>query len=165
MPLTLDQFRRALARPGQLPADVAEEVLASFSHWVQNAHRGVTLEKAMGGSGPSGCDPWHIKLAIERRDQALRELAAVLCPNGAMVKKANDVRLALHQYRPTWNRRDQFRDAPVTDDARARWLFAAFAEAAAAGTELPDSPGHLRAVLSVQAIEQPCEPLQIKTRV
>jgi hypothetical protein len=82
MPLTLDMFCRALdAPPGHLPADVVECVVACFEFYVGNVHKpGMTMDKAFGVSGPSGCDPWHVKLAIERRDHVLRELGVAIVP-------------------------------------------------------------------------------------
>lgn len=162
--LTLDQWRRAEDAPGHLPPDVAAERDACFEFYVRNAHKpGMTLDKAFGASVASGGDAWFVKTAIERRDKALSELAAVLLPVAPIAKRVDAVRLAMVVYRPTWNRRDHSRIAPATDSPKARWLFTAFSEARLSGTDLPDSPSHLHKILSGQVSETIEEPLIFKT--
>jgi hypothetical protein len=165
MPLTLDQFRRAHdAQPGRLPADVVECVVSCFEFYISNAHKsGMTLEKAFGASGASGCDPWWVKLANERRDRYLCDGGAEA--GGSIAKQADAVRLAINVYRPTWNRRDQFLAAPPNDDPRTLWLFGAFSQARLAGTDLPDSPAHLRKIISAQVSHPIDEPLLFKTSI
>jgi hypothetical protein len=167
MPLTLDQFRRAQgAQSGRLPADVVESVIACFEFYVSNSHKpGMTMERAFGASGGSGCDQWFVKLAFERRDQAIRNLAAAIVPDGSIAKQRDAVRLAISVYRPTWNRRDQFRDRPANNEPRARWLFAAFREARIAGTDLPDSPSYIWKILAGKVIDMIEEPLLFKTSI
>lgn len=143
MPLTLDQLQRA-SEPGDLPADVAAQVLVDFAHY---ARRGgaVTLDQAFGVWGPSGCDPWFAKLARNRRDQALRELGDILQPIGTTSEKADAIRLKIQRYRPIWRRRDQHLDEPRTDNPIDRLLFVAFRSG---DGSIPDSPNHLRKILS-----------------
>jgi hypothetical protein len=110
----------------------------------------------------SGSDPWFVKLANERRDEHLRDGGANA--GGSIAKQADAVRLAINIYRPTWNRRDQFLDAPP-NDPRTQWLFGAFSEARLAGTDLPDSPDHLRKILARQTVDLSGEPLVFKTSI
>ena len=75
MPLTIDQMRRA-SEAGDLPADVAAQVLVDFAEYVRG-EGGITLDHAFGLNGPSGCDPWFVKLARERCRTALRTTAPI----------------------------------------------------------------------------------------
>jgi len=142
--LTLDQLRRA-TEPGDLPADVAAQVLADFARYVRGAGA-IRLDEAFGLCVPSGGDPWFTRLARDRRDGAIRELGELLQPFGTASEKADAVRLRIHRYRPTWQRRDQYLDdAPRTADRIDRLLFAAFR---AGDGLIPDSPDHLRKLLA-----------------
>ena len=143
MPLTLDQIRRA-TEPGDLPADVAAQVLVDFARYVRGEGT-ITLDQAFGVCVPSGGDPWFARLARDRRDQAIRDLGEMLQPFGTASEKADAVRLRIQRYRPTWQRRDQYLDAPRSDNPIDRLLFAAFR---ACDGSIPDSPGHLRKMLA-----------------
>ena len=105
MPLTLEQLRRA-SEAGDLPADVAAQVMADFRSYLRGEGR-ITLDQAFGLIGPSGCDPWFVRLARDRRDQAIRALGEALCPCGTVSEKADAVRTKIQRYRSTWRRRDQ----------------------------------------------------------
>ena len=165
MPLTLDHWRRAQDAPlGRLPADVLECVLSCVELYIRNAQKpGMTLDRAFGVSGASGCDPWFVRTAVARRDDYLRDGGAEI--EGSIAKKADGVRLAINVYRPTWNRRDRLLEAPATDDAKMRWLFGAFTQARLAGTDMPDSPAHLRKILSAQVSDPVQEPLLTKKSI
>jgi hypothetical protein len=141
--LTLDQLRRA-TEPGDLPADVAAQVLVDFARYVRG-EGAITLDQAFGVCVPSGCDPWFARLARDRRDQAIRDLGETLQPFGSASEKADAVRLRIQRYRPTWHRRDQYRDAPFTDNPIDCLLFAAFR---ACDGSIPDSYNHLRKLLA-----------------
>jgi hypothetical protein len=143
MPLTFDQLRRAI-EPGDLPADVAAQVLVDFAQYVRG-EGSVTLDRAFGVCVPSGGDPWFARLARDRRDQAIRDLGEMLQPFGTASERADAVRLRIQRYRSTWNRRDQYLDAPRTDNPIDRLLFAAFR---ACDGSIPDSPDHLRKLLA-----------------
>jgi hypothetical protein len=143
MPLTVDQLRRA-TEPGDLPADVAAQVLADFARYVRGEGT-ITLDQAFGVRVPSGGDPWFARLARDRRDQAIRDLGEMLQPFGSASEKADAVRLKIQRYRPTWYRRDQYLEFPRTDDPIVRLLFTAFK---ACDGAIPDSPGHLRKMLA-----------------
>jgi hypothetical protein len=143
MPLTLDQLRRA-TEPGDLPADVAVQVLADFARYVRG-EGAITLDQAFGVCVPSGGDPWFARLARDRRDQAIRDLGEMLQPFGTASEKADAVRLRIQRYRPTWQRRDQYLDAARTGNPIDRLLFAAFR---ACDGSIPDSPDHLRKLLA-----------------
>jgi hypothetical protein len=143
MPLTLDQLRRA-TEPGDMPADVAAQVLVDFARYVRG-EGAVTLDQAFGVCVPSGGDPWFAKLSRDRRDKAIRALGEMLQPFGTATEKADAVRLKIQRYRPTWQRRDQYHDAPRSDNPVDRLLFAAFK---ACDGAIPDSPDHLRKMLA-----------------
>jgi hypothetical protein len=143
VPLTLDQLRRA-TEPGDLPADVAAQVLVDFERYVRGEGT-ITLDQAFGVCVPSGGDPWFARLARDRRDQAIRDLGEMLQPFGTASERADAVRLRIQRYRPTWNRSDQHRDAPRADNPIDRLLFAAFR---ACDGSIPDSPDHLRKLLA-----------------
>src|SRR3984893_4317455 len=106
MPLTLDQFRRA-TEPGDMPADVAAQVLADFARYVRG-EGAITLDQAFGVCVPSGGDPWFARLARARRGQAIRAFGEMLQPFGIASERADAVRLRIQRYRPTWQRRDQY---------------------------------------------------------
>lgn len=143
MPLTVDQLRRA-TESGDLPADVAAQVLVDFARYVRGAGA-ITLDLAFGVRVPSGGDPWFARLARDRRDQAIRALGEMLRPFGSASEKADAVRLKIQKYRATWQRRDQYLDALRTDNPIDRLLFAAFR---ACDGSIPDSPDHLRKLLA-----------------
>lgn len=143
MPLTLDQIRRT-TEAGELPADAVATVLADVTRYFVGAGA-ITLDQALGVCVPSGCDPWFARLARDRRDQAIRDLGDMLQPFGTATEKADAVRLRIQRYRPTWQRRDQYLEAPRTDNPIDRLLFAAFR---ACDGSIPDSPGHLRKMLA-----------------
>ena len=143
MPLTLDQFRRA-TEPGDMPADVAAQVLVDFARYVRG-EGAITLDQAFGVCVPSGGDPWFARLARDRRDQAIRDLGDMLQPFGTASEKADAVRLRIQRYRPTWQRRDQYADTPRTDNPIDCLLFAVFR---ACDGSIPDSPDHLRKLLA-----------------
>ena len=143
MPLTLDQIRRT-TEAGELPADAVATVLADVTRYFVGAGA-ITLDQAFGLCVPSGGDPWFAKLARDRRDQAIRELGEMLQPFGKASEKADAVRLRIQRYRSTWNRRDQYLDALLTDNPIDRLLFVAFR---ACDGSIPDSPDHLRKLLA-----------------
>jgi hypothetical protein len=143
MPLTVDQLKRA-TEPGDLPADVAAQVLVDFARYVRGEGT-ITLDQAFGLCVPSGGDPWFARLARDRRDQAIRDLGETLQPFGSASEKADAVRLRIQRYRPTWRRRDQYLDAPRADNPIDRLLFTAFR---ACDGSIPDSPDHLRKLLA-----------------
>jgi hypothetical protein len=169
MTLTLDQLRRArraIEEEEGLPADVAAQVLVDFADYTRNEGR-MTLDQAFGLNGPSGCDPWHVRLARERRDQAIGAIGEALCPTGTISEKADVVRAAVQRYRSTtWLRRDQHRctgalapfweaDSPAaaargagrsaSREAIDHLLFVAFC---AADGAIPDSFERLRKILA-----------------
>src|SRR5579859_7459223 len=101
MPLTLDHWRRVLAAPpGQMPPDVAQAVMSAFEHYVRNADKGMTLDRAFGAAGPSGGDPWYVKLSRDRRNDAFRELAEMVCNGGSMRQMAAAASREVQRYRP-----------------------------------------------------------------
>lgn len=143
MPLTIDQMRRA-SEAGDLPADVAAQVLVDFAEYVRG-EGGITLDQAFGLNGPSGCDPWFVKLARERCRTALRTAADLLCPCGTISDRADALRARIQRYRATWLRRDQHRSATTSTDPIDRQMFAAFR---AADGAIPDSFERLRKLLA-----------------
>jgi hypothetical protein len=143
MPLTFDHLRRA-TEPGDLPADVAAQVLVDFARYVRGEGN-ITLDQAFGVCVPSGGIPWFARLARDRRDQAIRDLGEMLQPLGTATEKADAVRLRIQRYRPTWQRRDQYLDALLSDNPIDRLLFIAFR---ACDGSIPDSPDHLRKLLA-----------------
>ncbi|SIO51192.1 hypothetical protein SAMN05443247_06900 [Bradyrhizobium erythrophlei] len=143
MPLTIDQLRRA-TEVGDLPADVAAQVLVDFARYVRG-EGAITMDQALGLCVPSGGDPWFVRLARDRRDEAIRALGEMLQPFGTASDKADAVRLKIQRYRPTWHRRDQYLDAPRAENPIDRLLFTAFK---ACDGAIPDSPDHLRKMLA-----------------
>lgn len=151
MPLTLDHLRRAKAQAaGSLPADVAAQVLEDFAEYIRR-EGSITLDRACGLIGPSGCDPWFVVLRLERRDAALRIAAELLCPCGTISEKADALRKRIRQrYRSKWLRRDQYLDAPTAGaDPIDQQLFAAFR---AAEGQIPDAFETLRKILSAASL-------------
>src|ERR1700730_9876784 len=98
MPLTLDQLRRS-TEPGDLPADVAAQVLVDFARYVRGEGT-ITLDQTFGVCVPSGGDPVCARLARDRRDAAIRALGEMLQPFGTASEKADAVRLKIQRYRP-----------------------------------------------------------------
>ncbi|MEH2468971.1 hypothetical protein V1281_001773 [Nitrobacteraceae bacterium AZCC 2161] len=143
MPLTFDQIQRA-AEADIMPADVAASVLAAGWEYIK-AEGKISIEQAFGVAVPSGGEPWHVRLGRHRRDQALRSLGEVLQPVGTTSDRADAVRHRIQRYRSTWQRRDQYLDAPPAADPVDALLFVAFR---ACGGSIPDSPDHLRKLLA-----------------
>jgi hypothetical protein len=148
MPLTPEQFGRAyLAAPGQMPADVKEQLALDFQRFLSQMHLpGVTMEKVLGISAPSsGANSMWVEFFMACRNEALVKFSAVICPDGSWPKKADAVRLSIHQYQSIWNRGRKFADPA------AHWLLEAFRYASLAGKtpgkEFPDNPDHISEIL------------------
>jgi hypothetical protein len=144
VPLTFDQIQRAAAAD-DMPADVAAAFLVAGQEYFKAGGR-ITLEQAIGVAVPSGGDPWYVRLARQRRDQALRLLGEMLVPVGTATDRADAVSRQIRRYREgAWRRRDQHRDTPHSADPIDGLLFAAFR---ACDGSIPDSPDHLRKLLA-----------------
>jgi hypothetical protein len=153
MPLTLDDWRRALAAPpGQMPADVVDAVMIAFECYLRNAPDGMTLNRAFEAAGPSGGDPWYKKLARERLHRALRELAGVVCPTGSRRRMASAALLEVRRYRPN----------NVGTPARLRGLLEIIHREGAL-CEIPQSPDTIENILAGQVTEIVDEPCHFKT--
>jgi hypothetical protein len=142
MPLTLDQLRRA-TEPGDLPADVAAQVLFDFSRYVR-CEGTITLDQAFGACVPAGGEPWFVTLARDRRDGAIRKFAETICPGSAVCDQIDAIRVEFRRFDRGWSR-GRFREASrlsIID----RMLFEIFGAGDFLGA-VPTSPDHLRKIL------------------
>lgn len=151
MPLTLDQFRRAQdAQPGHLPADIVASVVTCFEEYLRGAAAGVTMDRAFATVGPSGGDPWHLRLSRERRNAAYCDLASVLRPGGEATEKADAV---LREQRRV--RRATSHPSPVQT-----YMDVIIRESIQCG--LIENPETLRKIISCQVYEKITEPAAFK---
>jgi hypothetical protein len=140
--LTLDQLKRS-TEPGDLPADVAVQVLADFARYVRGEGT-VTLDRAFGVCVPAGGEPWFITLQRNRRDDAIRKFAETICPGGAVCDRIDAVLVEFRRFGRGWSR-GRFREAARLSNID-RLLFEIFSAGDSLGP-VPESPDHLRKIL------------------
>jgi hypothetical protein len=111
-PATLDRFRRILANAEcGLPPDNDDAAwcFARLVDYVSHAHEpGRSIDAAFGVTSSAGDELWWRTIARERRDQAMRDLASMLCPAGTLADREIAVRAELRRYDRRWQRVDRF---------------------------------------------------------
>jgi hypothetical protein len=142
MPLTVDQLRRA-TEPGDLPADVAAQVLVDFAGFARG-EGSITLDQAFGVCVRAGGEPWFVTLARDRRDDAIRKFAETICPGGAVCDRIDALRVEFRRFGRGWSR-GRFREVGRLSNID-RSLFDIFGAGDSLGP-VPESPDHLRKIL------------------
>jgi hypothetical protein len=116
----------ALAEAGKL-GDDGPLIAAALRRYFEGAPLGVTLDDVFGLTIAPGKEPWWSALARDRRDDALRRLAALFCPLGSIGDRETIVRAELRRYERRWQRVDRHRgEMPPDYSGRPeQWLFEA----------------------------------------
>ncbi len=124
-----------------MPPDVLEEIGRCFECYAR-AGGMLSLEEAFGLKCSEGRKPWFVILARERRDRAIRALGERT--TGCTAKKIDTIRATLRRHRRAW----QNRSLLGMDNSEKRLAFEIFDAADAGDGVIPESPDHLRKIIS-----------------